>query len=66
MKNSVNTEMIKSYMKDNNISKTQFCKTCKISIGTLNKILSGDMNFAINALWKISHVLGIRMCQLFI
>lgn len=38
MKNTIKTELIESFIKDNNLSKSKFCKMCKISQSTLNKI----------------------------
>ena len=43
-------------MKENNLSKTQFCKQCDISIGTLNKMLAGCLN--------IKTLLGCKVCNL--
>ena len=61
----IKTEMIEAYMQENNLSKTKFCKMCKISPSTLNKIMSNDGNFGIIALFKIARVLGVHIHQLF-
>ena len=51
-----NYEIIIEYMNKNNLSKTQFCKQCNISIYTLNKMLNGNLN--------INSLLGLKVCKL--
>ena len=65
MKNLINIEIIKKYMLENKISKTKFCKMCKISPSTLNKIMTGDDNFRIIAFFKIAKVIKIEVYQMF-
>ena len=36
-------EAIIKYLKENNLTKTQFCKLCNISIYTLNNLLKGSV-----------------------
>ena len=55
------TELIENYIKENKISKIEFCKRCKLSIGTLNKVLSNQLNFKLNAIFKIARVLNIEI-----
>ena len=59
-----NYEIIIEYMNKNNLSKTQFCKQCKISIYTLNKMLNGNLN--INSLLglKVYNLLNIKFNDL--
>lgn len=64
MKELVKTYIIKDYIREKKLTKTEFCKLCKISIHTLNKILSGK-NFEISALFKIAKVLEMEVYQLF-
>ena len=64
MKELVKTYIIKDYIKEKNLTKTEFYKRCKISIYTLNKILSRK-NFEISALFKIAKVLELEVYQLF-
>ena len=64
MDNLINTELIKSYMKENNLSKAKFCKICKISPSTFNKIMNNG-NFKLIALFKIARVLNVYVHQLF-
>ena len=65
MKNMIKTEIIKKYMLENKLSKTKFCKVCKISFKTLNKIMSNDLNFEIIVLFKIARVIKIEVYQMF-
>ena len=60
----VKTELIEKYLRDNNLSKRKFCKICKISTSTLNKIMNDDGHFRLTALFKIARVLGIYVHQL--
>lgn len=66
MGNKVNVNLIYNFIKSNNLTKTQFCKLCKINYATFTKILKGQYNFRINALFKIAHILQIHIHQLFI
>ena len=65
MKNTIKTVLIENFIKDNNLSKSKFCKMCKISQSTLNKIMTNSENFKIIALFKIARVLKIQVYQMF-
>ena len=65
MKNTIKTELIETFIKDNNLSKSKFCKMCKISQSTLNKIITNSENFKIIALFKIARVLKIQVFEMF-
>ncbi len=47
MKNIIKTELIENFVKENNLSKSKFCKMCKISQSTLYKIMTNGENFRI-------------------
>lgn len=64
MKDLVNTQLIKNYINDNKLTKTAFCKRCKISIGTLNRIFS-EKNVDIRAIFKIARIMNKNICDLF-
>jgi transcriptional regulator with XRE-family HTH domain len=66
MKNEINVELIKNYMKEQQISKTEFCRQCKVSMEVLNKILANKPNFRILALFKIARKLNVQIHELFI
>lgn len=65
MKNKIKSELIENFIKDNNLSKSKFCKMCKISQSTLDKIMTSNENFRIIALFKIARVLKIQVYQMF-
>ena len=65
MKNTIKSELIENFIKDNNLSKSKFCEMCKISQSTLNKIMTNSENFRIIALFKIARVLKIQVYQMF-
>ncbi len=65
MNNTIKVEIIKKFMMENKISKRKFCKMCKISFSTLNKIMSKDDNFRITTLFKIARVIKIQVYQMF-
>lgn len=60
----IKSEIIVKYIKDNNLSKSEFAKRCKISIGVLNKILSNKINFKTNALFKVARYLKVEVVEL--
>lgn len=65
MKNTIKVELIENFIKENNLSKSMFCKMCKISQSTLNKIMTNSENFRIIALFKIASVLKIQVFEMF-
>lgn len=62
----VKTELINNYINENNLSKTAFCKLCKISLTTLNNILANKGNIRILAIFKISRAMKIKISELLI
>ncbi len=65
MENKIKIEIIEKFIIENKISKTKFCKMCKISPSTLNKIMTRNDNFRIIALFKIAKVIKIQVNQMF-
>lgn len=65
MKNTIKTELIENFIKDNNLSKSKFCEMCKISQSTLNKIMTNNENFRIISLFKIARFLKIQVFEMF-
>lgn len=61
----INIALIIKHMEKHKLSKIAFCNLCKISVGTLNKILAGKDNVRITALFKIAKILNIKICELF-
>lgn len=64
MTNLINIELIRDYIAKNNLSKTKFCRLCKINISTLNRIFSGG-NFNLIAIFKIARVLKVEVYRMF-
>lgn len=65
MGNTINTKLFEEYINEHKISKTKFCKLCKISPSTFKKIMKNDFHFKISALFKIARVLDIEVYQMF-
>ena len=65
MKSTIKIEIIENFINENKISKTAFCKMCKISPSTLKKIMNKEDNFGIIALFKIAKVIKIQVYQMF-
>lgn len=66
MKNYINIKLIEEYLKLNFISKTRFCKLCKISPKTYKKIMSGSTDFDIFALLKIAREINVELYEMFV
>ena len=60
----IKTEIIENYRKENNLTKKDFCKLCKIGTHTYQRLLT-NQNFNITALIKIANVMNIHACKLF-
>ena len=61
----IDVDIIKAYMKKHSISRSEFCKQCKISVFVLNKLLCGKTNIRIAAIFKIAKVMGVKVSVLF-
>ena len=67
MKNlTFKTELITNYMNKNHLSKTAFCKLCRVHPRIFNKIMAHDLHFGIKALFRICRVLKIEVYEFFI
>lgn len=65
MKRIVNVEVMEKYMKDNNLSKSKFCKMCKISYSTLCKILKDDIeHMDIKQLFKVAYAMKVNILEI--
>ena len=65
MENTIKTELIEKFIKENNLSKSKFCEMCKISQSTLNRIMTKSNNFRIIALFKIARALNNEVYKMF-
>lgn len=66
MKEAANKKLILDFMKENNLSKKQFCERCGIGVAVLNKYLNNNSRFRISALSKIAKLIGVEIKDLFI
>jgi len=66
MKEIFNLEIIKNYMRDNNLTKTKFCKLSKISVKTFNKIINQQANFRSIAIFRVAKTMQIPVHLLFL
>ena len=61
-------KVIEGYIRENKISKTEFCKRCQISLKTLNKIYIKEFDdgskLKMPALYKIANTLGVSIGRL--
>lgn len=64
MKKNIKVEIIKEYMQKHHLSKTAFAKQCKISYGTLSKILNDDIHIRISGLFKVAWGMNVHICTL--
>ena len=62
--NQINVQLIEDFIKKNHLTKTSFCRLCKISLSRLHSILSGK-DIYISALFRIANIMNIRVCELF-
>lgn len=65
LKYGIKVDKIKTFINDNVLTKKEFCKRCGIGIKTLNKILNGQDNVRVIAIYKITIVMGINMSQIY-
>ena len=64
-KHKIKINLILDFMKIYNFSKTGFCKLCKISKKSFNKIMLNNLDFCPYYLYNISLVLNIYLYDLF-
>lgn len=65
MKNFVNIKLICNFIRSNQLSKSKFCKLCKISMSTLNRIMTGK-KFFLSSLFRIAKTINVPICTLFV
>ncbi len=62
----IDVQLIKNYLKNRGLTRTHFCKECKISIVDFNKILTESTNIKLVVLFKIAQLMGVPVLKLFI
>lgn len=58
------TELIEKFREERGWSIKTFCKECEISMLAYIRILSQHLNFRSSALYKIAHIMGVRISDL--
>jgi len=64
MKKYIKTEIIEKFISEKGISKTKFCKLCKISPSTFKKIMSNETNFSIISLFRVARFINKNICEI--
>lgn len=64
MESHVSGQMILDFIKDNQLTKKEFCKQCKISTSTLDRILKGK-NFRLIYLFRIGRRMNVPIHKMF-
>ncbi len=60
-----NSKITLDYIKDNKITKREFCKKCNISLYILNKLLCGNVNkIKISVLYNLCVILNVKAANL--
>lgn len=65
MDNLIKTELIEEFLKEKEWSKSEFCRQCKISYKTFQKIMSNDYNFDLRALFRVCRIMGVDIYKIF-
>ena len=66
MKKGLKIQMIEEYMKEQGLSKTKFCRLCKIGAGSLKKVLSEDYSVSLGVVVKIAKQIGVHIADFFV
>ena len=65
MEDKINMELIEKYIKENNLSKTQFCQKCKIGLRSYEKLMNNNLEIDLRVFVKVAKVMNIRLCEMF-
>jgi len=63
---SLNTDLIYKFLKDNNLTKSGFCKKYNFSLSSLNNILKCNANICFSKIFKLTKFLQIELKDIFI
>lgn len=61
----INAELITNYLKQNNLSKTEFCKRCKISLSTFYRLFT-KQDVKLLSLFKLCREMNLPIKDLFL
>lgn len=65
MEEIVNAQLILNYIKDNNLTKKEFCKRCKVKASTFYNIINCK-NFNMTNLIKIAKTMNVPLYMFFV
>ena len=65
-KSIINVDLIKKYIKTNNLTLNKFCKHCGVKYWTLKKILDNKINISFNDIAKIAFFMNLEIKDIFI
>ncbi|HBB45216.1 MAG TPA: hypothetical protein DCZ34_03750 [Clostridiales bacterium] len=60
----IDVDVLKKFMEENKMSKSEFCQKCKISPITLQKILNKKKSLRFNTIFKIARYMNIKTSEL--
>ena len=63
--NDIKTELVENYIKENNLTKTKFCKLCGINYNQYQKFMANNLNFDVIVLFRIGRLINVKVYQLF-
>lgn len=64
MEKRIKTYLIEEYLKEKNLTKKEFCRLCKMSYPTLQKVLKQDYTVRIGAIFKIAKQMNLYITDL--
>ena len=63
--NNFNTGLVFNFRWKNNLTKTQFCKECKISFNSFKKFENNDLTLRISSVFKMAKYMKVHISELF-
>ena len=64
MRPKFKTEVVINYIKEKELTITQFCKICKISYYRFSQFIKSDYNITVPPLIKMANVLNVNLIDL--
>lgn len=64
MEKKINSKLIQKYMKENQLTKKEFCEVCGICERTLKRMLDGGFDCRLASVLKVRKVLKVTLNEL--
>lgn len=61
---NIKAELIQKYMRENQLTKKEFCEVCGICEGTLKRLLDGGFDCRLASVLKVRKVLEVTLNEL--